>query len=38
MRIEITDQNDRPTVILDSNINILMVITDRIGAEEGKMS
>lgn len=38
MRIEITDQNDRPTVILDSNINILMVITDRIGNEEGKMS
>jgi len=38
MRIEITDQNDRPTVILDSNINILMVITDRIGAEESKMS
>jgi len=34
MRIEITDQNDRPTVILDSNINILMVITDRIGADE----
>jgi len=34
MRIEITDQNDRPTIILDSNINILMVITDRIGAEE----
>lgn len=38
MRIEITDQNDRPTTILDSNINILMVITDRIGNEEGKMS
>jgi hypothetical protein len=34
MRIEITDQNDRPTVILDSNINILMVITDRIGSDE----
>jgi len=34
MRIEITDQNDRPTVLLDSNINILMVITDRIGADE----
>ena len=34
MRIEITDQNDRPTIILDSNINILMVITDRIGADE----
>ena len=33
MRIEITDQNDRPTTILDSNINILMVITDRIGSE-----
>lgn len=30
MRIEITDQNDRPTVILDSNMNILMVLTDRI--------
>lgn len=38
MRIEMTDQNDRPTTILDSNINILMVITDRIGAEESKMS
>lgn len=38
MRIEMTDQNDRPTTILDSNINILMVITDRIGNEEGKMS
>lgn len=37
MRIEMTDQNDRPTTILDSNINILMVITDRIGNEEGKM-
>jgi hypothetical protein len=34
MRIEITDQNDRPTIILDSNINILVVITDRIGSEE----
>jgi hypothetical protein len=34
MRIEITDQNDRPTIILDSNMNILMVITDRIGADE----
>lgn len=34
MRIEITDQNDRPVVILDSNINILVVITDRIGSEE----
>ena len=34
MRIEITDQNDRPTVLLDSNINILMVITDRIGNDE----
>lgn len=34
MRIEITDQNDRPTVLLDSNINILMVITDRIGSDE----
>jgi hypothetical protein len=38
MRIEMTDQNDRPTTILDSNINILMVITDRIGNDEGKMS
>ena len=34
MRVEITDQNDRPTIILDSNINILVVITDRIGSEE----
>jgi hypothetical protein len=34
MRIEITDQLDRPTIILDSNINILMVITDRISNEE----
>lgn len=34
MRIDITDQNDRPVVILDSNINILVVITDRIGSEE----
>jgi hypothetical protein len=34
MRIEITDQNDRPTLILDSNINILVVLTDRIGSEE----
>ena len=36
MRIEITDQNDRPTIILDSNINILVVITDRIGSEEAE--
>ena len=34
MRIEFTDQNDRPVVILDSNINILVVITDRIGSDE----
>jgi hypothetical protein len=34
MRIEITDQNDRPTIILDSNINILVVITDRIKEDE----
>lgn len=34
MRIEITDQNDRPTILLDSNINILVVLTDRIGSEE----
>jgi len=34
MRIEITDQNDRPVVILDSNINILIVITDRIKEDE----
>lgn len=34
MRIEITDQLDRPTIILDSNINILMVITDRISNDE----
>jgi hypothetical protein len=34
MRIEITDQNDRPTIILDSNINILVVLTDRIKEDE----
>jgi len=34
MRIELTDQNDRPTVLLDSNINILVVITDRIKEDE----
>lgn len=38
MRIEITDQLDRPTIILDSNINILMVITDRISNEEKERS
>lgn len=34
MRIEITDQNDRPVIILDSNINILVVLTDRIREDE----
>jgi hypothetical protein len=37
MRIEITDQNDRPTIILDSNINILVVITDRIKDDDKNM-